>query len=341
MANYRGLTLQSGVVTQIQNSDQLIVGAGITTEAGNLTISSAGGTTTLSDDVIISGNLSVMGTTFTTDTETVLISDNSLYLNNGYTTVAPLTGGLTVNYLPTALTDTVNGAYVAGVPGVSNPTVGTSGGGTFAAGDLIQISSSDDNNGLFEVLSQALNVLTIRGVGLTPCVEDFTQNQFVAGPSDGATITKVNVSIIRSDLDGDWEVGKGNVTPIVFSPIIMGAIYSAIGYQFFEGGAELTPGTKVYLIVPGDCVIESWTLLADAVGDLELDIQSTTFVNFPAGFTSIVGGSPPELNPAQKGFDDVLTGWTTSLPKGTILALEIVSVSGIANATLQLSVRRA
>lgn len=401
MANFRSLTLQSGITKQIQDADQLIVGAGITTAAGNLSISSAGGTTTFFDDlildadksltaapgtgsldfsgasgifktttgdvtigpgnvtvsgpatfsgpgvsvvvdndVLISGNLTVMGITFTTDSETVLIADNNLYLNNGYTTVAALTGGITVNYLPTALVDTVTGAYVAGVPGVSNPSVTTMG-TTFAAGDLIQISSSDDNNGLFEVLSHAGNILTIRGIGLTACVEDFTQNQFVAGPSDGATVTKVNVSIIRAGATGDWEVGKGAVTPIVFSDVVFGALDAGINYQFIEGGVVLTTGVKVLIPVAYNCDITSWTLLSTLSGDFEIDIQKTTYTDFPAGFASIVAATPPTLSLQQKNFDDTLVGWTTPLSAGDILQIEVVGVpANVVNVTLQLAVRK-
>ena len=42
MADYRSLTLKSGVLTQIQDADSIVVGAGVKTAAGNLTITPAG-----------------------------------------------------------------------------------------------------------------------------------------------------------------------------------------------------------------------------------------------------------------------------------------------------------
>lgn len=172
---------------------------------------------------LISGNLTVQGTTTTISSETMLVDDNHLYINNGYTAVSAQTGGLVVNYLPTATATVVSGAYVAGVAATSNPTVGTIGAATFTAGSFIQFSGGTEpvNNGLFEVLSHAANVLTIRGIGITGTVEDFTQNQFVAAVSDGATITKVNVSVIRAGTDGAWEVGQGLATPVVFADLAM------------------------------------------------------------------------------------------------------------------------
>jgi hypothetical protein len=73
MANFRPLTLQSGDNKQQQDADTLIIGAGITTAAGNLTINSAGGTTTLSD-----GTLSVSSATTFSAAGTAVTIDNNM-----------------------------------------------------------------------------------------------------------------------------------------------------------------------------------------------------------------------------------------------------------------------
>ena len=192
------------------------------TTATTLSLGRSGQTQSLLGDVTIAGNLTVSGATFSSAPETVLINDNHLYLNNGYNTVAAQTGGLVANYLPTSTNDTVAGAYVAGVAATSNPTVTTTGAATFSAGDFIQLASSTNNNGLFEVLTHAANVLTIRGIGTTATVEDFTQNQFVAGSSDGATIRKINVGVKRVGTDGIWESAAGSATPLTFVDEIAG-----------------------------------------------------------------------------------------------------------------------
>jgi len=173
------------------------------------------------EDAVITGNLIVNGTTTSVNSEVSLLTDNHIYLNDGYTTTSGQTGGLVVNYLPTATTDSVSsGAFTAGDPGTSNPTVVTTGSGTFSVGDIIQISgtANDQNDGLFEVLSHSGTTLTIRGVGTTATVEDFTQDDFVTA-TDSATITQVTVSVIRSGTDGIWEVGSGSTTPISFTDL--------------------------------------------------------------------------------------------------------------------------
>ena len=72
MANFRPLTLQTGDWKQQQDADLLIAGAGVTTSTGNLTINSAGGTSTLSDATLsIGGN-----TTFTAAGTAITVNNN-------------------------------------------------------------------------------------------------------------------------------------------------------------------------------------------------------------------------------------------------------------------------
>jgi len=174
-------------------------------------------------DTTIGGNLIVNGTTTTISSINVLFTDNYLYLNKDYTTVAAKQGGLAVNFLPTSTTDTVAATgFVAGVASTSNPTVVTSGLATFSLSDIIQISGANNsnNNGLFEVLSHVAGLLTIRGVGITSTIENFTQNQFTTDTVVAGTITKVTVSIIQIGVDGLWETGSGSVTGIGFKDLV-------------------------------------------------------------------------------------------------------------------------
>lgn len=205
-------------------------------------------TVSFSNDVTVAGNLVVDGTTTQLSSETVNLADNHMYLNAGYTTAVAQTGGIITNFLPTATVDTVvTGAFVAGVPATNNPTVATVGAATFAIGAIIQFSNSNgnENDGVFEVLSHAANLLTIRGIGLTSTVEDWTGNQFVANASDSATITQVNVSVMRAGTDGAWETASGLTTGFTFSDLVTtasgvdGAIQFATSGGFSSDDANL------------------------------------------------------------------------------------------------------
>lgn len=225
-------------------------------------------------DVKINANLTVAGVITAIATENTLVADPHLYLNAGYTTPVAATGGLVINYLPTTTATAPNGNVTAGVASSSNPTIVTSGSGTFAAGDFVQLSGFTDaeNAGLFEVLSHVGTTLSLRGVGVTGTQEDFTQTQLVtrAGETAGV-ITKVNVSILRAGTDGAFETASGSSsptgTPLVFVDIA--AMASVTLNQAYLNGNTITTS-----LTEGDVVIAGTERLSvTASGGVDIDTQ--------------------------------------------------------------------
>jgi hypothetical protein len=175
----------------------------------------------LTNDAVVSGNLLVQGTTTAVDSTVINAGDNNILLQSGYTATSASAGGITVNYLATATTDTVAATgFTAGVASTSNPTVNTTGAATFTAGDIILITGANSvgNNGIFEVDSHAANVLTIRGIGTTSTTFNFLTNQFTTDTAVAGTITQVNVAVLQAadgsgtTSAGDFEVAKGSST---------------------------------------------------------------------------------------------------------------------------------
>lgn len=223
----------SGTVgNNIQNSSVLLSTAGditglksITALAANdFTLTAAAGKRILiSGNTQLTGDLNVIGTTTSINTVTVNVADSNMLLSSNYTTVAALAGGLTVNYLPTATVDTVAATgFVAGVPATSNPTVATTGAATFAAGDIILITSANliANNGLYEVLTHAANLLTVKGVGLTAATGTFFNTQFTADTTVAGSITKITIAVLQANTSGDFQTAKGATTPLTFSNLL-------------------------------------------------------------------------------------------------------------------------
>lgn len=245
--NRIAILTEAGKISRNNPADTLVVSSGMTL-SGAVQVTGS----------LVTADLVVQGTTTSVHSENVSISDNHLYLNAGYETVSAVTGGLVVNYLPTATTDGINtGGFTAGVAATSNPTVITDGTATFSAGDLIQVSGTPDdvNDGLYEVLSHVGSTLTIKGIGTTATTQDWVLNQFTTSASTTGSITKVNVSIIRSGTDGNWEVGKGS---------------STTGFSFTE--IPLTVGTETLQ----DAYTNGQTItLSDALGDLVVTLDST------------------------------------------------------------------
>lgn len=228
------------------------------------------------------GDVTFEGVVTSVSKEEIRIADNHVYLNDGYTTAVAETGGLVVNYLPIALTDTVAGAgFTAGIAATSNPTVGTTGAATFAVGQFIQISGANDpeNNGLYEVLSHAANVLTIRGVGTTGTVEDFTETQFVTDSTitTSELITRVNLSILRAGTDGAWETAVGATTGLTFTDLATGAnVTLQQAYDADPDGGDATITTNA---TDGAVVI---------AGDQEFRVTATNGINVDTRFDADV-----------------------------------------------------
>lgn len=144
---------------------------------------------------------------------------NYLKLGDNNEDVAVNNGGIVQSYLPTSTTDTITaGTFIPGVIATTNPTVVTDLPAVFSQDDLVQIIGSNFNGGLFEVESHVGTLLEIRGIGTVGTVEDFTKDNFFHAV-DTATITKVNVSVIRTDSIGEWEVGKGAESGIEFKRV--------------------------------------------------------------------------------------------------------------------------
>ena len=232
------ITTEGGIP---KKESEIFVDSSITETATELTINKkldVTGNVTTEGDVHIKGDAIVDCSITSTSVEELLVADNHILLNAGYTTVAALPGGLNVNYLPTTTNDTVSaGAFVAGIAATSNPTVTTVGTGIIAADSIVQFSDSAENDGVYEVLSHISNTLTIKGIGLTPTSVSFLKNQFIANASDAAIITVVNLSILCSAADGGWEVAKGSSTAgMVLNPLIFGNIGSDKEITFNDGG---------------------------------------------------------------------------------------------------------
>jgi len=216
-------------VTAQESVDDLVTalaGAGLRNVASlfafDPTYSPTFATMTLTGDLLVQGS-SVIG-----DFEHFDVDANYMVQNTGYTTAVAVTGGRVVNYLPTATADDTVGAgvFVAGIAATSDPTITTQGAATFAASDIVMIDGAEDidNNGIFEVVSHAANLLTLRSTanGVTNRIEAFTLDQITANGGDvGATITKVTVAVDRAGTDGRFEAAAGDATGLVYSDYLL------------------------------------------------------------------------------------------------------------------------
>lgn len=249
----------------IQGSGLILSDSNVLASAGNITLQTSAPFTT-----VVDGDLHVTGTTFTTNSQTVNVADNCIYMNDGYITPAAKSGCLVINYLPTSNVALVNGTFTAGVAAVSNPTVVKTNAFTFAAGDLVQISQahSQNNDGLFEVQSDDGTLLTVRGVGTVGVSFDFVQDQFVTDATVAGEIRQVNVFVIEGSSAGALVVREGSSTtdPAIAtpSPVALTLNSTGVGLSLVTAGGGvgpvfttkgLTAGTNISIVDNGTDLI--------------------------------------------------------------------------------------
>jgi len=262
-------------------------GVAIETGTGNLLVDAP--TTTMTGDLVVQGK------TTTVESEIVNIADQFLYLNDGYeTTGSPRDGGIVVNVDPQAANDTVAaGGFTAAVPAVSNATVATTGAATFAAGDFIQIKGANDqtNDGLYEVLSHAANVLTVKGVGLTGPVYDFVQNDFDTDGTVQGTIRKVEVGVIRVSSTGVPQFLYGGDSTATFSNLITTATITL--QAAYDGGPGIVTDATGNVLISGTQALQITAtngLDVDTIADFDVttfDVQMTGANGFSISGTAL------------------------------------------------------
>jgi len=133
--------------------------------------------------------------------------------------------------------------------------------------------------------------------------------------------------------------GFVKVTSGVMSVVTLkGAAIWVIG----DGTAVITTGIKGYLPIPYAGTIVAARLLADQAGDLVVDIYKDTYANFPpVAADKITAAAPPTLTADDKYEDTTLTGWTTSITAGDILAFEVTGTPAtVTQVTLELEINR-
>ena len=174
-------------------------------------------------------------------TDTASVQADYVHIGAGQDTAAATPRGLAVPYEETGINDTVTlGQFTAGEDGVSNPTVITDGSDIYTQGQIIEILGTILNNGLYEVEDHTGNVLTPRGVGTVDTVEGFTARDFETEVSS-ATIRGINVSVMRSGVDGDWEEGKGSTTPITYE--LLG---TAVNTSIYDNDGTVNNQTRTF-----------------------------------------------------------------------------------------------
>jgi len=140
--------------------------------------------------------------------------------------------------------------------------------------------------------------------------------------------------------DGRLFLKKDNGTASIVDVTASNATGS-IGFLIDGGGIAVTPGLKGTIAVPFACMITSWTLMADQTGSVTLDLWKASFANYPpSAANSIAASAKPTIAADMKATSSALTGWTTAIAAGDILAFHVDAASGLSRLSVSLAITR-
>jgi hypothetical protein len=133
----------------------------------------------------------------------------------------------------------------------------------------------------------------------------------------------------------------GTTWSTVLTPPGVSGSSATIQFLIDGAGSALTTGLKGFLEVPFACTITAVRLLADVSGSVVVNIWKDTYANYPPTVADkITASAPPTISGATKSQDTTLTGWTTAIAAGDILAFNVDSATTITRVTVSLTVTR-
>jgi hypothetical protein len=258
----------------------------------------APGDWTFSENVVISGDLTVNGTTTSINTQDVLIADRFTLHNSNYTTDTAQTAGITFNVDPAATSFAIttvseNNLSAAGgvLAGDYGFLVSSSPVGVLDPGDIIVVTGLTvvpGNNGLYEVkgVSTAPNQVAIKTSPDTSVSGIVNTTVSITGtpPGDEAdtgTLVQTQITVIRADdTGGTMSIGSGDATPITFQVIEVGTGGSATLQTAYVNGNTITTSAA-----EGNVTIQG---TEDFVvgGSVDVDMNTSGFVSLDAAAAS-------------------------------------------------------
>lgn len=147
----------------------------------------------------------------------------------------------------------------------------------------------------------------------------------------------------------DYQVSGSNIYFIVAPPAgqqffgialaTTADLTRTVNFVLDNGSIDISAGSKGYLNIDVTGTIESWMLVSKDTGIISIDIQKTTYGQFPNGFVSIVGSEFPILNNQNKNKDDNLSTWNTKITAGDILDFKVLSCTGITKCSVFLRIK--
>lgn len=118
-----------------------------------------------------------------------------------------------------------------------------------------------------------------------------------------------------------------------------GSSFSTFGITIDAGPAVISTGIKGYCIIPYNCTITKWYIVADKIGTIIIDVWKANNT-IPTVANTITGTEKPTLSASQISSDINLTTWNTAVLSNDIVAFNVDSASSVSRITLTVEVEK-
>lgn len=187
---------------------------------------------------------------------------------------------------------------------------------TPGTGTVTSVAFTATPSGIFDVSGSP--IVGSGTIALT--MDSQTGNVVLASPSGGGAGTPAFRTLVAADI-----------------PINLKRM--SIAFQFGDGTNAIVAASEreQWLEINFACTIEGYSITADAVGSIVVDLWKDSYANYPPVVgDSITASAKPTLSAAIKATDSTLTGWTTSLARGDTLKAHVDSAGTVKAVTLTL-----
>lgn len=119
------------------------------------------------------------------------------------------------------------------------------------------------------------------------------------------------------------------------------ALNAGFTYVIDAGGSAITTSTCSFtsgqlcvLEVPFACTISAVRMFADQTGSAVIEVAKTSYSSYqpgthPVSGDKITSSTPPTISSTYKSQDTTLSGWTTSISAGDVVAFSVTSAATI------------
>ncbi|HEY1170226.1 MAG TPA: hypothetical protein VGH19_02545 [Verrucomicrobiae bacterium] len=161
-----------------------------------------------------------------------------------------------------------------------------------------------------------------------------TADQSLISPADTGSLTEL-LSWFAGRIKGITGKSDWKTAPQVD---LEKASVVSLNFVIDGGGSVITTGLKGFLEVSFPMTITGVTVLADQTGSAVIDIWKDVYASYPpTGADSITASAKPTISSAVKTKDTTLTGWTTAVNAGDILAFNVDSIATIQRLTISIT----